>query len=110
MRSAAVKPIDLSSMMRQRRNPRIPLDIPITLEGISVLGKNFRVEAKTSLISRCGATIITDVKVKLGSIIYVVPTFAGPIRAEINGIWIDSNDGLQRVGLKFINPRTWLGD
>jgi hypothetical protein len=110
MRSVAVKPVDLSSMMRQRRNPRIPLDIPVVLEGISVLGENFSVMAKTSLISRCGATIISDIKVKRGSIIYLIPSFAGPIRAEINGVWIDAKDGLQRVGMKFINPRTWLGN
>jgi hypothetical protein len=95
---------------QRRRHPRIPLVIRIGLEGLSITGHHFKVEAETVLVSRCGATILADVKVEPGSTIYLTLPDIERIRAQVTGIRFDKKDKRQLIGVKLINPRTWLGN
>jgi hypothetical protein len=104
------EPVIPVQKVQRRRHPRIPLVIRIGLEGLSTTGHHFQIEAETVLVSRCGATVLANVKVEPGSTIYITLPEIERIRAQVTGVRFDKKDKRQLIGVKLINPRTWLGN
>lgn len=92
------------------RSPRVPVDFSVELEGNTVLGEPFRVQAEAVKVSRGGGTFKTEVKVAVGTILRLTPPFGHAIEAEVNGVWIDESDGEQRIGVKLLDSDGWFAD
>ena len=92
------------------RSPRVPVDFPVELDGVTVDGAPFHVHASAVKVSRGGATLITDAPLVVGSIVRLTPPFGRSLDAEVNGVWTDEVDGKQRVGIKLMEPNGWFAD
>lgn len=93
-----------------RRNPRVPVNFDVEIEGQTRRGVLFRVAAKAELVSSFGATLIADVIVESGAAVRLTTPFGAVFEAEVNGIWVNEADGQQRVGVKLIRPQTWISE
>jgi hypothetical protein len=40
----------------------------------------------------------------------LTPPFGRTIDAEVNGVWVDENDGKQLVGIKLLDANGWFAD
>jgi hypothetical protein len=99
------------SRSRRPRSPRVPVDFFVEMEGLTEKGEPFRVQAEAEKVSRGGGgTFKTDVAIALGTIIRLTPPFGRAIEAEVNGIWINEDDGGQRIGVKLLEPNGWFAD
>ncbi len=96
--------------MQRPRNPRVPVSFAVELEGQTAAGESFRVRAEAVRISRAGATVISDVDVAAGTSIRITPPAGRSLAAEVNGVWVDDADGLQRVGIKLLDPNGWFAE
>ena len=96
--------------LRNRRNPRVPVNFDVEIEGQTLQGDVFRVDARAELVSCAGATLITDLIVEPGAKLRLSAPFGSVFEAEVNGIWVNEADGQQRVGVKLIRPPTWFSD
>ncbi len=92
------------------RNPRVPVEFALEVEGKTLTGDSFNLQAKAIKISRSGATIILDAEVAVGSIVKLIPPFGRELHAEINGVWTDQIDGLRRGGLKLRDEDGWFAE
>lgn len=92
------------------RSPRVPVNFTVELEGRTVGGEPFRVEAEAVKVSRGGATLITDVEVEAGSRVRLTPPFGRSLDAEVNGVWTDEADGRQHIGVKLLDPNGWFAE
>jgi hypothetical protein len=92
------------------RNPRVPVEFALEVEGKTPTGDSFNLQAKAIKISRSGATIILDAEVAVGSIVKLTPPFGRELDAEINGVWTDQIDGRRRVGLKLLDEDGWFAE
>lgn len=95
---------------RRPRSPRLPVDFFVELEGETVSGEPFRVQAEAVKVSRGGGTLKTDVAISHGAIVRLTPPFGRVIEAEVNGIWTDETDGEQRIGVKLLDQNGWFAD
>ncbi len=98
------------SRSRRPRSPRVPVDFFVEMEGLTEKGEPFRVQAEAEKVSRGGGTFKIDVAIALGTVIRLTPPFGRAIEAEVNGIWIDETDGVQRIGVKLLEPNGWFAD
>ena len=98
------------SRSRRPRSPRVPVDFFVEMEGLTEKGEPFRVQAEAEKVSRGGGTFKTDVAIALGAVIRLTPPFGRAIEAEVNGIWIDDADGVQRIGVKLLDQNGWFAD
>ena len=92
------------------RSPRVPVNFLVELEGRLPNGDLFRARAEAVLISRAGATLVTDAKIENGTRVRLTPPFGGPLDAEVNGVWVDKVDGKQRIGVKLLDPDGWFAE
>ena len=92
------------------RNPRVPVNFTVEIEGRTTEGEPFRVRAEAVLISCAGATLITDAAVQPGAMIRLTPPFGEPLDAEVNGVWISDDDKRQRVGVRLLDPNGWFAE
>ena len=92
------------------RNPRVPVEFDLNVEGTDTSGKSFMAKAKAVKISRGGATLLIDVDVALGSQVQLVPPFGSKLEAEVNGSWVDDIDGNRRIGVKLLNANGWFAE
>ena len=92
------------------RSPRVPVEFALGVEGNTVSGESFSVQAQAIKISRAGATILLDADVALGSILKLTPPFGRPLDAEVNGAWPDAIDGRRRIGVKLLDADGWFAD
>jgi hypothetical protein len=92
------------------RSPRVPVDFSLVVEGQTAKGDPFELKAAAVKISRGGATLLLDAEVEEGARLFLTPPFGRKLEAEINGIWIDENDGKQRVGVKLLDANGWFAD
>lgn len=93
-----------------RRNSRVPVDFSLQVEGQTHDGTPFRIDARAVVVSRAGATLVTNSSVIPLPAVRLVTPFGRVFQAEINGVWVDDGDGRQRIGVKLLKPRTWLDD
>ena len=100
-----------ASVRSQRpRNPRVPVEFALEVEGRTPTGDSFNLQAKAVKISRSGATIILDAEVAVGSIVKLTPPFGRELDAEINGVWTDQIDGRRRIGVKLLDEDGWFAE
>lgn len=92
------------------RNPRVPVSFAAEIEGRTVEGEPFRARAEVVLISRAGATLISDAIVRPGTLIRLTPPFSEPLDAEVNGVWIADDDKRQRIGVRLLDPNGWFAE
>jgi PilZ domain len=92
------------------RSPRVPVDFSLVVEGKTATGDPFEIRAAAIKISRGGATLLLDAEVEKGARLFLTPPFGRKLEAEINGVWIDENDGKQRVGVKLLDENGWFAD
>jgi hypothetical protein len=99
------------TMPSQRpRNPRVPVDFAIVMEGNNLDGKAFQADAVAIKVSRGGATLITDEVVELGARVRLTPPYGRTVEAEVNGVWTDELDGKQRIGVKLLDANGWFAE
>lgn len=100
-----------ATMPSQRpRNPRVPVEFALEVEGKTVAGQPFNVKAQAIKISRGGATIILDAEVPLGAMVKLTPPFGRELEAEVNGVWTDQIDGRRRIGVKLLDDDGWFAE
>ena len=92
------------------RSPRVPVEFALKVEGKTVDGKPFQVDAQAVKISRAGATIALEAEVAVGSVVRLTPPFGRSLDAEVNGAWIDQLDGRPRIGVKLLDEDGWFAD
>ncbi|HWN11589.1 MAG TPA: PilZ domain-containing protein [Pyrinomonadaceae bacterium] len=92
------------------RNPRVPVEFALEVEGKTVAGQAFNVKAQAIKISRGGATIILDPEVPLGATVRLTPPFGRELEAEVNGVWTDQIDGRRRIGVKLLDDDGWFAE
>ena len=94
----------------RKRNPRVPVNFAINIEGRTTKGEEFSVQGEAEQVSRSGGTIITDVDVAKGAQVYLTPPFGKVLEAEVNGVWIDERDKRRRIGVKLLSDGGWFAD
>lgn len=92
------------------RNPRVPVEFALEVEGSTPAGKSFHVKAQAIKISRAGATIVLDAEIAVGSVVTLTPPFGKKLNAEVNGVWIDDLDSRQRIGVKLLDTDGWFAE
>ena len=92
------------------RSPRVPVNFTVELEGDDAQGRRFHVNAEAVRVSRGGATLVTDVPARVGLKLSLTPPFGRALDAEVNGVWTDDADGLQRIGVRLLDPNGWFAE
>jgi hypothetical protein len=103
-------PTAANARSQRPRNPRVPVDFALQVEGKTTEGKPFHVQAQAIRISRGGATIILDADVEIGEVVTLTPPFGRKLDAEINGVWKDQIDGRLRIGVKLLDSDGWFAE
>lgn len=93
--------------IRSRRNRRVRMSFPVTLEVPTEDGRTRVLKARTVVVSHAGATLDMDEAVPLELGVQVTPPFGGTILAEVNGGWTDRATGRPRVSIRLIDPVSW---
>lgn len=92
---------------KMRRNTRVNIRFPITVEVPSGSGRTRVLKAETVVVSHAGATLDMDETIPLEMGLQVTPPFGGTILAEVNGAWVDQRTGRHRVSIRLIDPTAW---
>ena len=89
----------------KRREARILLAIPVTIEGFDKSNVPFSQESVTDNVSKSGVCLVFDQALELGSVL-TVTAFQGKFkcRGEVRALWVDDNDRKKRVGVRFVEP------
>ncbi len=99
-----------TALSQRPRNPRVPVEFTLEVQGKTLAGESFIVKARAIKISRGGATIILDADVAVGSMLKLTPPFGGDLEAEVNGVWTDQIDGRRRIGVKLLDDDGWFAE
>ena len=99
-----------ASPSQRPRNPRVPVEFALEVEGSTPDGEAFHVKAQAIKISRGGATILLDREIALGSVVTLTPPFGKKLAAEVNGVWTDEIDSRQRIGVKLLDSDGWFAE
>jgi hypothetical protein len=94
----------------KRKQTRILLSIPVTIEGVDESQTPYRVDTVTENVSKGGACIIVDRPFSLGSIVTVSASQGKfKCKCEIRAHWVDDNDRRKRIGVQFLEtPVNWV--
>ncbi len=103
-------PILPAARSQRPRNPRVPVEFALEVEGVTPAGKGFKVKAQAVKISRAGATILLDADVAVGARVKLTPPFGAQLEAEVNGVWNDQLDGKRRIGVKLLDDNGWFAE
>jgi len=89
----------------KRKEARILLAIPVTIEGLDKSNASFREETVTDNVSKNGVCIVLDQALDLG-VVLTVTACQGKFkcRGEVRALWVDDNDRKKRVGIRFVDP------
>ncbi|MFN2453071.1 MAG: PilZ domain-containing protein [Pyrinomonadaceae bacterium] len=99
-----------TSAPQHPRSPRVPVNFEVGIVGRDESGEPFSLRGEAVKVSRGGATLITEVAVKIGEVIKLTPPFGRAIDAEVNGVWTDEADGKQRIGVKLLDQNGWFAE
>ena len=89
----------------KRKEARILLAIPVTIEGLDKSNAPFREETVTDNVSKNGVCIILDQALVLGTILTVTACQGKfKCKGEVRALWVDDNDRKKRVGIRFVDP------
>jgi hypothetical protein len=94
----------------QRREVRIVMRIPVTIEGRDHDGNSFLEETTTLNVSSSGACIATGNRISAGSILKISSSRLNfKSEAEVRLIWQDKDEGFLRIGVEFIDSNdNWI--
>ena len=92
------------------RNPRVPVDFTVEIEGRGANGEEIRVQAAVVKVSRGGATLVSDAAIEVGQMVRLTPPLGRALEAEVNGVWTDAADGKQRIGVKLLEAHGWFAE
>lgn len=98
------------SSSQRPRNPRVPVEFALEVEGKTPAGEAFRVPAQAIKISRGGATIVLEAEVSVGTVVTLTPPFGKKLEAEVNGVWTDELDSRRRIGVKLLDTDGWFAE
>ena len=89
----------------KRKEARILLAIPVTIEGLDKSNTPFREETVTENVSKNGVCIVLDQALDLG-VVLTVTACQGKFkcRGGVRALWVDDNDRKKRVGIRFTDP------
>jgi PilZ domain len=96
--------------VQRPRSPRVPVNFSVVVEGTTTEGKSFESQASIVKISCGGATIAIDAEIVTGDRVMLTPPFGRKLEAEVNGVWIDENDGRQRIGVRLLDADGWFAE
>jgi len=94
----------------KRKEARILLAIPVTIEGLDKSNAPFVEETVTDNVSKNGVCIVLDHALDLG-VVLTVTACQGKFkcRGEVRALWVDDNDKQKRVGIRFVDSTTnWV--
>ena len=88
----------------RRKEARILLAIPVTIEGLDKSNAPVREETVTDNVSKNGVCVVLDQALDLG-VILTVTACQGKFRCrgEVKALWVDDNDRKKRVGIRFVD-------
>jgi hypothetical protein len=92
------------------RSPRVPVAFAVGLKYRADSGESVESNGEAIRVSRGGATVVTEIPVKIGAIIQLTPPFGRTIDAEVNGVWVENKDGKQRIGVKLLDSNGWFAE
>lgn len=94
----------------KRKEARILLAIPVTMEWTDKSNTPSREESVTENVSRNGVCIVFDRVLELGTIVTVTACQGKfKCRGEVKALWVDPNDGKKRAGVQFVDsPENWV--
>jgi len=92
---------------RLRKNRRVNMRFPVTVEVPVGGGRSRRLHAHTVVVSHAGATLDLDESIPVEAGIQVTPPFGGAILAEVTDAWVDRSSGRHRVSIRLIDPTSW---
>ena len=101
---------ETGSLPQRPRSPRVPVNFAVEIEGRTAGDEPFQAKAEAVRVSRGGATLISDAPVHIGAVVRLTPPFGHALEAEVNGLWVDETDGLQRVGVKLLDQNGWFAE
>jgi len=88
-----------------RKEARILLAIPITIEGQDNSNAPFREETVTDNVSKNGVCIILNQALDLGTVLTVTACQGKfKCKGEVRALWVDDNDRKKRAGVRFVDP------
>ena len=89
----------------KRKEARILLTIPVTIEGLDKSNAPFREETVTDNVSKNGVCIILEQALDLG-VVLTVTACQGKFKCkgEVRALWVDDNDRKKRAGIRFVDP------
>ena len=93
--------------VRARKNRRIRLRFPVTVEVPAGEGRTRVLKAHTIIVSHAGATLDMDETIPVEMGLQVMPPFGGAILAEVNDAWVDTRTGRHCVSIRLIDPPSW---
>lgn len=89
----------------KRKEARILLAIPVTIEGFDKSNLPFCQEAVTDNVSKNGVCIVLDQPLELGAVLTVTACQGKfKCKGEVRALWVDDNDRKKRVGVRFVDP------
>lgn len=101
-----------NSFDEQRRNPRVPVNFTVEIEGVAEDGTPYSFGGTTESISKSGATVVVpagQVPVKAGEEVQVKSSFSGAQRAIINAIWQEAGDVKStKLSIRLADGAVWL--
>jgi hypothetical protein len=88
----------------KRKEARILLAIPVTIEGLDKSNVPFHQETVTDNVSKNGVCIILDQALDLG-VELTVTACQGKFKCkgEVRALWVDDNDRKKRAGIRFVD-------
>lgn len=91
----------------RRRVPRLILHFPVQIEVVARDGLPRRIEARTTEVSRYGATLECNESISVGVAVNLTLPFGGPFMAQVNGIWMEEETADYRLSVKLLDPPEW---
>lgn len=99
--------IQAEGKVARRRNKRVRMRFPVSLEVPSAEGGTRTIPAHTVVVSHAGATLDVGEDIPVGIGLQVSPPFGGSLLAEVNGTWVDQGTGRHQVSIRLIDPPAW---
>lgn len=91
----------------RRKNKRVNMRFPVTVEVPVGGGRTRRLQAHTVVVSHAGATLDLPESIPVETGVQVTPPFGGSILAEVTDAWVDGLTNRHRVSVRLIDPSSW---
>jgi hypothetical protein len=98
---------EVSPQPDRRRVPRLILHFPVKIEVVTRDGEPRTIEARTTDVSRYGATLECSERISVEVAVNLMLPFGGPYMAQVNGIWLEEETGDYRLSIKLLDPPEW---